>query len=244
MPREVNQPGVPAPGQDYVRAVGLTPEERAEISIADVAEQKAAQIQHEHAGSAKDVASAIASALADLVGIANGGRKQISPAVLQARRQAWEDMEVLLEHYRENGEKPLYELTAPLFCDDVLIEASRTIKGPEGTANIATRIHFVDIPNEQMVPKNNSASKIHELYLKAIGGKTPDLGDTTYEAYLNRPRVAQVIGETPGVPMLGSPGTLRGSRATVLEDTPAEERRYVGPQKQMGTVQPEVHGTI
>ena len=37
-------PGVPAPGTDYVRAVGMAPEERAEVSVAEIAAEKAAEI--------------------------------------------------------------------------------------------------------------------------------------------------------------------------------------------------------
>jgi hypothetical protein len=240
--RHRNAPGVPSPGIDYVAATGLTPEERAETDVASLAAQKAAEIAGngpaaEQASSAKEIAGAIASALAELVGTANGGgRKAISPQVLKDRREAWEKMEELLAHYRVTGEKPIYELTGPLFCDDVMIEPTYQVNG----ATIARRINFIDIPNEQMVPKNDSARRVMELFLRGIGGKTPDLGDTTYEAYLNRPRIAQVIGEPQGTPMVGSPGRLHEARATILEDTPAEERRYVGPQKQMGTVLPEI----
>ena len=53
-----------------------------------------------------------------------------------------------------------------------------------------------------------------------------------------------VFGTIVRLIQLGSPGQLHKARAVVLEDTPVEERRYVGPKKQLGTVQPEVHGAI
>lgn len=245
--RERNMPGVPAPGADYTASIGMTAEERAELSVAEIAAQKAAEItgaQKQQAGNGetvKDFAAALASHMAELVGVASGGgRKQIAPAVLRERKEAWARMEELLAEYRESGDTPIYELTAPLFCDDVLIPATRQ----EGRGTVATRIQFGDIPNEQMIPRNDPAKKVFELYLRAIGGKTPDLGDQSYEAYLNRPRVAQVIGEPLEAPLLGSPGQVHQARAVVLEDTPAEERRYVGPKKQLGTLQPEVHGAF
>ncbi len=238
MPREINQPGVPSPGVDYVSSVGVAPEERADMSIADVAAEKVAVATD---GGAKEVATQIASALAELVGVANGGgKRQIPPHVIKERRDALADMHVLLAHYRDTGEMPLYELTAPLFADDILIPATRQ----DGRYTVATRIHFVDAPNEQMVPRNEPAQQIMALYLKGIGGKTPDLADQSYEAYLNRPRIAAVVGAPIETPMMGTPHALHEARATVLENTPAEEQRYVGPRKQMGTVQPEVHGTI
>lgn len=244
--RQRNQPGVPAPGVDYVAALGMSPETRAALDIAIASEgaakqaaTAAAQPAAETASSAKEVAGFIASALADLVGVANGGgKKAISPQILKDRRDAWDAMEELLAQYLASGEKPVYELTGPLFCDDVLIEPTYQVNG----AAVARRINFIDIPNEQMVPKNDSARRVMELFLRAIGGKTPDLGDTTYEAYLNRPRVAQIVGEPQGAPIVGSPGQRHEARATILEDTPLEERRYVGPHKQMGTVLPEIAG--
>jgi hypothetical protein len=155
---------------------------------------------------------------------------------------AWDEMVEAVEEMRRNGgEKPIYELTLPMFCDDILIPASRN----EGGRAIATRIRFPDIPNESFIPKNEPARHIYSLYMKAIGGQTPDLGDQTMEAYLRRPRLADLVdGPIEQAQVMSQPKSIPEARVEVLEDTPLEERTYLGVRKVLGTVQPEIAGKL
>src|SRR5579884_3265323 len=166
----------------------------------------------------------LAAAIASLTQANASGPKSVPPALLRQRAKAHTEMLELLEELREKGEVPLYELRADFFCDDVLVPQGRRIRYPE-------------IPNEAMEPKNEAARRVMALYMRSIGGRTPDLADQSYEAYLRRPRLAQVIGEEATVSPLGRPGTLAAAKLQVLEDEdkPAEPQVYLGPRRVHGT---------
>lgn len=242
-------------GVDYESAIGMSAEERTNVDIAsveastaDVAERAAQNVAASGAIGPSDMAmfaKMIATAIADLTAVnqpTQGRRAPIPAAVLQARAEAWDEMMDLLSDIRDQADRglidrPLYELTQPFFCDDELIPATRKL----GQQEYPTRIRYADIPNEWMVPKDALARKVHALYMRSIGGQTKNLGDVTYEAYLNRPRVAAVDGQTRQAPLLGTPKVRHQSAAEVLNE-PAEETatRNIGPKKVLGTVQPEL----
>ena len=158
------------------------------------------------------------------------GPKPIPPALQKKRNEAHERMIQLLESLQEQGNTPRYEIVTPapggFFIDDVLI--------PTGEI-----IDYFGEPNEGMRPLNRPGEQVMALFLESIGGGTPDLADISYNAYLNRPRHAQVVGAPQAPPPLGTPRTLQNATVAVVE--PAE-RRYVGPAKVLGTVQPEIPG--
>lgn len=189
-------------------------------------------------GFAKELSQALGEFMVQHTAGGTSGVKQIAPAVFARMRKKWQEAEELLDEIKHSGgEKPIYELTADLFADDILIPASRVENGRE----IATRIRFETMPNETMIPKNEPARRVMALYMEAIGGKTPDLGETTMQAYLNRPRIADIVGAPlEQAASMGQPGTIAQASVEVLEDTPLEERTYLGPRKVLGTVQPEI----
>lgn len=151
-------------------------------------------------------AQATAQANAQYLYAQNSNRssaRPLSPAETDARQEAHDEMQRLLANYEETGAAPRYEIRGPepggFFVDDVLIERGATIE-------------FYRIPNEQMEPLNTPARQIMALYLRSIGGSTPDLADQSYEAYHNRPREAHIVGGRSDPPPLGTP---RGANPTV-----------------------------
>lgn len=212
----------PAPGVDYAEVM-----ERGGHSVGT--------------GFAKELSQALGEFMLAHQQQPGSGKQNIPPALFKRRMQKWREMEELLSDLQAAGERPLYELGADLFADDILVPAFRTENGRQ----VATRIRFDRIPNETMVPKNEPARRVMALYMEAIGGKTPDLGDQTMEAYLKRPRIADVVGaplEEPAV--MSRPRAIHEASVEVLEDTPPEERTYLGVRKVLGTVQPEMAGKL
>lgn len=246
-------------GVDYETVIGMSAEERTGVDIAaveatkaDVAEAAAQQVAASGAIGMSDMAmfaKMIATSIAELTAQhqpTQGRRAPIPASVLRARADAWEEMQALLDDIRRrvdrgDVQRPLYELTQPLFCDDELIPATRK----EGNKEYPTRIRYSEVPNEWMVPKDALARQVHALYMQAIGGQSKDLGDVTYEAYLNRPRAAEVDGQMRQAPLLGTPKARHQSRAEVIDAPPEEgEARNVGPRKVLGTLQPELPTTL
>jgi len=158
------------------------------------------------------------------------GPKPIPPALAAKRNKARNDLFELLDQYEQNGERPQYEIITPapggFFIDDVLIPTGEVIT-------------YRGVPNEGMRPLNRTAQAAMDLFLESIGGGTPDLATQSYEAYLNRPRHAEIQGRPVEAPIMGTPRTLRNASVEVVE-RPAG--RYVGPNRIMGTVQPETPG--
>lgn len=165
----------------------------------------------------------LAAALAAFVQSNSSGPKPLPPALIRQRAKAHAEMLELLAELKEKGEMPLYELRADFFCDDVLVNEGRSIR-------------YCEIPNEGMEPKNEAARRVKALFLRWIGGRTPDLADQSYEAYLRRPRLAQVVGEENFVSPLGRPGTLAGAKVEVMEDEePAAPKVSYGSRPVYGT---------
>lgn len=168
----------------------------------------------------------LAAALAAFTQANTSGPRALPPALLRQRAAAHDDMLVLIEELREKGDVPLYELRAEFFCDDVLVR--------EGA-----RIRYAEIPNESMEPKNEAARQVMALYMRSIGGRTRDLAEESYEAYLRRPRVAQIVGEEIAVSPLGRPGTREAARVSVVEEENAmgslAQARHLGPRREFGT---------
>lgn len=178
-------------------------------------------------------AEQLATALAQFTGANQTGPKPIPPALQRQRAKAHAEMLDLLATLSGRGETPLYELRKDFYCDDVLV--------PEGT-----KILYGETPNEAMAPLNEPARRVVALFMRSIGGQTPDLGDQSYEAYLNRPRRAQVLGEENRAPSpLGRPGSLADAKVTIIEDEePREAATYLGPRRVMGSAPVERPGAI
>lgn len=205
-------PGVPDEGVDYAEKVGASPNNLGEEFVGQ-----------------------LMTALSQFNQL-NGGPKTLPPAVIAKRARAKEQLDELIERYREEGVKPRYRLLAEFFVDDVLIPASRVVGFGQLVPNM---IDYDDIPNESMEPVNEPARKVHALFLEWIGGKMPDLADQSYEAYLNRNRRATVVGEVSQAPVFAQ--RERAKHAEIVDQSPEEmAAAAVPPTKVLGTIQEEM----
>ncbi len=148
-----------------------------------------------------------------------------------AREKAFADMEKLLASYVADDVYPRYRLSADQFQADEFIPATRVDRFG---SLVATEIDFQGIPNETMHPMTEPARKVHDLYMRYIGGTTPDLADQSMEAYQNRPGRARVVGAPTTPPPLATmaPST---PRATIVDQGP--DAPPLAHQRQVGSLQ-------
>jgi hypothetical protein len=158
------------------------------------------------------------------------GPKPITAAERAARLEARDKMEAMLDDLKGREVFPRYRLTTEQFQGDELIPATMTNR--YGVL-IPTEIDFQGIPNETMVPVNESAKKVHALFMQSMGGSTPELSDQSMEAYLNRPGKVRVVGAAEPPPPLGTPS--QGNKARIVDQGPEAAPLSFTPQ--MGTVQ-------
>lgn len=157
------------------------------------------------------------------------GPKPLSAAERNARAQAFASMEALIEKHKASDIRPRYRLATEQFIGDELIPATR-VTG-QGQV-VATVIRFEGIPNETMHPLDEPARKVHELYMRSIGGQTPDLADISMDAYKNRPGRVQVEGAPVAPPPLGL--ATKTAKAELVDE---EESVYpIQQPNQLGTV--------
>jgi len=82
------------------------------------------------------------------------------------------------ENAMARAEAPRYRLIAPLYAGDEYIPEDEIIEVDDEDF----------IPNEHMIPMNDSAKEIFQKFMDKVNGKTPDLGDIVEAGYRNRPR--------------------------------------------------------
>lgn len=129
------------------------------------------------------------------------------------------------KRYDANGSKdciPHYILGTNFF------ECTNAILYAEGS-EIRTFIQ----PGESFVPMNEPARLIHAAMITSIGGPSPEIGARVAEAMM--------AAKDHDVPVVG--GTQSLSKTNAVEVVPASKRHDVRPQRVLGSVTPEVHGT-
>lgn len=95
------------------------------------------------------------------------GRKRVAPEIVKARSEAREEMTRLLIQAKADGVTPLYTLRNKTYLDEILIEPiyiDAATKGPR-----PTEIGWPSVPNEAMIPANDAAKGIFEMFSKSIG---------------------------------------------------------------------------
>lgn len=104
------------------------------------------------------------------------GRKRVAPEIVKARDEARVEMVNRLIAAKAAGEMPLYTLRNKVYLDEVLIDPiymDAATKAPR-----ATEIGWPSVPSEAMVPANDVAKGIFEMFSKSIGSaewsKKPD----------------------------------------------------------------------
>jgi hypothetical protein len=104
------------------------------------------------------------------------GRKRIAPEIVKQRDEAREEMVRRLVAAKAAGETPLYTLRNKVYLDEILIEPiymDSATKSPR-----PTEIGWPSVPSEAMIPVNEVAKGIFEMFSKSIGSvewqKKPD----------------------------------------------------------------------
>lgn len=131
----------------------------------------AAFIQAQAGGDAAGVVGQLANQLAELTR-RNDGRPYISPAEQSKRDAARDKLIAYLEEMSGaiasgKAEAPVYRLTGQIQDSELgLIDHELWVD----RKLVKQKIAFHGIPNEAMVPDNDTAREVHQLYMESIGG--------------------------------------------------------------------------
>lgn len=112
-------------------------------------------------------AEGLALAIASLSNQGVGRAKPVDPSVIAARTAARERMTELIIGARAAGEVPSYELRNKVYLDEVLVDP--VFIDPVTKEQRPTRIDWPGVPNEAMIPVNDSAKTIHTEFSDSIG---------------------------------------------------------------------------
>ncbi len=95
------------------------------------------------------------------------GRKRVAPEIVKARDEARKEMMRLLIEAKASGQTPYYTLRNKVYLDEVLVEPIYI--DPATKSPRATEIGWPSVPSEAMVPSNEVAKGIFEMFSKSIG---------------------------------------------------------------------------
>ena len=162
-----------------------TPEFKRAIKVAMETLKAEIAIYSKDAGD-KGFAEALALSIAELSGQGTGVRAKVPPEILRKRADAFDAMKKLIEEARSNvinfravardsdvaSEKskalkrsaewvPRYKLTGKVYLDEQLVDPVWV--GSDHMLH-ETEIEWPGIPNAKMVPQNDIAKKIYDLY--------------------------------------------------------------------------------
>ena len=129
-------------------------------------------------------AEGLAMALAQLTDQGTG-RKRVAPEIVRKRAEARQLMENLVIQARAEGRAAKYQLRNKVYLDEVMVDPNWV--NPATKIAEATVIEWPGIPNEAMVPINETAQEIYAAYADSIGS---------------------VVSVVPPVPQYVTPGGL------------------------------------
>lgn len=150
-----------------------------------------------------------------------GHVKPLSAEEIESRTQGYVEMGALIKRATETGERPTYLLLADFYCDEILF--------PQGVT-----IYWHGPPNTMMEPQNAIARQIIAAMWQWIGDQTP-IEDQVADAWAQRPK-----GENVDVPEPAMFRAPRESWQARVEQVPGVTRQQIGPNRIVGTVQPEL----
>lgn len=164
-------------------------------------------------------------------------RKRVAPEILAKRAESREEMVRLILKAHVDKRPAEYRVIAKTYLEEILIEPYRTDAGTKKV--LPTEIVFGGIPNECMVPLNDTAREIHNAFMGAIGGVT----GATKGADLRE------VSVTPGGLVIKGLGQAARRQVSNLEDSGAGSPFDTGLQirsndpratsvRVLGTVQP------
>lgn len=116
-------------------------------------------------------AEGLAMAIAQLTDQGTG-RKRVAPEIVEARAKARERMTGLIVEARAAGEIPSYQLRNKVYLDEVLVDPLYV--DPATKNQKPTEIDWPGVPNEAMIPINDTAKEIHKAFIESIGSIAPE----------------------------------------------------------------------
>lgn len=117
-------------------------------------------------GQQQSQAEALAVALANLTGNANG-KVYVAPEILRQRAEARERLVQLIVEARKNGHVATYKIIAKTLLNNQVVEPFWVDGGTHRTH--FTEIDWDGIPNEAMEPLNDTAKQIFAEFKNSIG---------------------------------------------------------------------------
>jgi hypothetical protein len=136
--------------EEVAKIIGTLKTEGAEVSASD-----------------KRFAETLAMAFAQLNEQGNG-RKYVDPKILRARGEARELMKQLIVAARREGRIPSYRVCAKTLLDNQVVEPFWVDKSHTAQP---TEIDWPGVPNDAMVPLNDTAKDIFAAYMDSIGSR-------------------------------------------------------------------------
>jgi hypothetical protein len=157
---------------DKAPSITQTPEFQEAVRVAAAkAVAEALALARDNAGTLAqsgdvDIVQALAMSIADMADQGVGRRNRVPPDVLRARKEARDLMVNLIIAARATGHMPSYRLTNKVLLDNMLvdpvwIDANHTAQ--------PTEIDWPGVPNEAMVPINDTAREIFKAFQDSIG---------------------------------------------------------------------------
>jgi hypothetical protein len=149
-----------------------------------------------------------------------GHVKPLPVAEIEARAAAYAEMLALIEHAEQNGQRAAYTIMGDggFYADEILWEVGQTIYWPGP-------------PAIDMEPQNDIASRIYAAMNRWIGGHQVHIADRVAQVYQDRRAQGYDVPE----PAISRPP--RQSWQSRVEQIPGIDRRQVGPNRIVGTVQ-------
>lgn len=112
-------------------------------------------------------AEGLAMAIAQLSHQGVGKAKPVDPAIIKQRDESRARMATLIIDARARGEIPIYALRNKVYLDERLIDP--VVIDSKTHEQVPTQIGWPGVPNEAMVPVNDSAKEIHQAFSSSIG---------------------------------------------------------------------------
>ena len=187
-PASAPEPDVTFPDPNAV-PVQETPEFKQAVAEATAAAVKdamaslaAATMPAAGGGDMRSFAEQMAMAIASISNQGTGTRAPVPPEEMHRRAQARKLMDSLLRDARRMAAMgdadavPLYELRNKIYIGDFVTDPIWTDSAKK-LQN--TTIRWPHVPNEVMIPVNETAKLIHEAFLDSIGRSSPNLAPET-----------------------------------------------------------------
>lgn len=120
-------------------------------------------------GTDRDFAESLAVAIA---GLTDQSKQVVPPAVLRQRAEARDAMMKRIVEARQKGQVPVYELRDKVYLEEQVVDP--IFIDPASKKQCATQIEWLLVPNDAMIPVNEVASEIHDLFMASNGNVEKD----------------------------------------------------------------------